>query len=39
MGDDELAQGEIQIKPLQGQGEQQSIPLSKVSAHVAELIK
>jgi len=39
MGDDELAQGEVQIKPLQGQGEQQSIPLSKVSAHVAELIK
>lgn len=39
MGDDELAQGQIQIKPLQGQGEQQSMPLSQVSAHVAELIK
>ncbi len=39
MGDDELTQGQIQIKPLQGQGEQQSIAVSKVSAHVAELIK
>ena len=27
MGEDELVQGEIQIKPLQGQGEQQSISL------------
>jgi len=38
MGDDELAQDQIQIKPLQGQGEQQSIPLSQVSVCVAELI-
>ena len=38
MGADELAQGEIQIKPLQGQGEQQSISLDQVSAHVAALI-
>jgi len=38
MGEDELAQGQIQIKPLQGQGEQQSISLDQVSAHVAELI-
>ena len=38
MGEDELVQGEIQIKPLQGQGEQQSISLDQVSAHVAELI-
>lgn len=38
MGADELAQGEIQIKPLQGQGEQQSISLDQVSAHVADLI-
>jgi len=38
MGEDELAQGQIQIKPLQGQDEQQSISLDQVSAHVAELI-
>ena len=38
MGEDELAQGQIQIKPLQGQGEQQSISLDQVSAYVAELI-
>ena len=38
MGEDELAQGHIQIKPLQGQDEQQSISLDQVSAHVAELI-
>ena len=38
MGADELAQGEIQIKPLQGQGEQQSISLEQVAAHVAALI-
>ena len=38
MGEDELVQGQIQIKPLQGQGEQQSISLDQVSAHVAELI-
>ena len=38
LGADELAQGEIQIKPLQGQGEQQSISLDQVSAHVAALI-
>jgi histidyl-tRNA synthetase len=39
MGEDELAQGQIQIKPLHGQGEQQSISLDQVSAHVAELIQ
>ncbi len=38
MGEDELAQGQIQLRPLQGQGEQQSISLDQVSAHVAELI-
>jgi histidyl-tRNA synthetase len=38
MGEDELAQGQIQIKPLQGQGVQQSISLDQVSAYVAELI-
>jgi len=38
MGADELAQGQIQIKPLQGQGQQKSIFLDQVSAHVAELI-
>lgn len=38
MGEDELAQGQVQIKPLQGQDEQQSISLDQVSAHVAELI-
>ena len=38
LGEDELAQGQIQIKPLQGQDEQQSISLDQVSAHVAELI-
>ena len=38
MGEDELAQGQIQIKRLQGQGEQQSISLDQVSAYVAELI-
>jgi histidyl-tRNA synthetase len=38
MGEDELAQGQIQIKPLQGQGQQKSISLDQVLAHVAELI-
>ena len=38
MGEDELAQGQIQLRPLQGQGEQQSISLDQVSAYVAELI-
>ncbi|MDC9720294.1 MAG: histidine--tRNA ligase [Gammaproteobacteria bacterium] len=38
MGDDELAQGRVQIKPLQGQGQQQSIPLDQVSVHIAEFI-
>jgi histidyl-tRNA synthetase len=38
MGEDELAQGQVQIKPLQGQGQQKSIFLDQVSAHVAELI-
>ena len=38
MGEDELAQGQIQIKPLQGQGVQQSISLDQVSVYVAELI-
>ena len=37
MGEDELALGQIQIKPLQGQSEQRSISLDQVLAHVVEL--
>ena len=38
MGADELAQGQILMKPLQGQGEQQSISLDEVTASLAGLI-
>ena len=38
LGEDELNQGLIQLKPLQGQGQQQTVAIDQLSAQVAALI-
>jgi len=38
LGEDELNQGLIQLKPLQGQGQQQTVAIDQLSAQVAALV-
>lgn len=38
VGDDELANAQVQVKPLHGQGPQQLISIDQVAAHVAALM-
>ena len=38
LGDDELAQQVVSVKPLRGQGEQQSIAFDALAAHLATCI-
>jgi len=38
LGDDELTQGQVQLKPLHGQGQQQSIAIDQVTAQVTRFL-
>ncbi len=38
LGDEELALGQVQLKPLQGQGQQQSIAIDQVTAQVTRFL-
>ena len=38
LGDDEVEQGTIGVKPLRGQGDQVTVPIAELARHLSDMI-